>query len=621
MQERFKHSLPKFPKVTLMEGVTPKQKEEVLSDIMMSGRMTLGNVYRKRGETYKSSVMDSVKEIIISSKPIEGVSEQDSFLDKSGLHACFVGEKGKRGVIFADTHGADNFTSGTIYQDAKGRGWFKNEETGKLEPVSLETYDFLSSTQFAGRYLNKMTPVSGRFMIYDQRVFGHDGGLYKENDLSHELLGWLLFEEQAHEIVKSTFTEEAYHRLLDKTEFPLNGRLSPKTSSPMRNAFDDAMTALCITIMEKFRDEGHLEKCPNNGPRGVRCMKVWNSFVNGGEKDYHDYELLSNPAFSAIRSTISSFFSHPDRSKSKITREVAKSSYQEVLAELCEEMANGEHWSGVSDSMIGILNREYYALTDTFHKPVLALAKDPERKPLPVLEEPKILRHYTLTLPSGRLAMADWFRIPGFSEAVNALTGVENGRYDLNFSAGLNERAKDYLTKTGVAIVHVGNSSPRAFHHNGVWAMGHVDEDSYYDDDGEPIGDGEPEPVWNTCTDLWANTFASPEAIVKVLMTSGEYETEEEAEEALTQYCNDRWGANIVDLGVNKIHVYAPTGYQENKYDDINHIDFSNILSQHEMCGLQYLISVHELDIDPNLISDERWEAPLINMRDETPQP
>lgn len=618
MQERFKHSLPKFPKVTLMKDVTSKQRDEVLSDIMMSGRMSMGNVYRKRGETFKSSFMDSVKEIIISSKPINEVSEQDSFLEKSGLHACFVGEKGKRGVAFADTHGADKFTSGTLHQDAKGRGWFLNKETGKLEPVSFETYDFLSSTQFEGRELNKMTPVSGRFMIRHQHVFGHDGCLYKKNELSHELLGWLLFEGQAHEIVKSIFTEKAYHRLLDKTEFPINGPLSPKTSSPMRNDFDDAMTSLCISLMEKFRDGGHLEKCPNNGPRSVRCMEVWNSFVGAGEKDYHDYELFFNPAFAAIRSTVTLFFSGADTSKSRITREQAENGYQEMLAELCEVMAYGEHWTSASDSMTGLLNREYYALADTFYKPVLALAKDPERRPLPVLEEPKILRHYTLDLPSGRLAMADWFRIPGFSEAINTLTGVENGRYDLNFSAGLNERAKDYLTKTGVAIVHVGNSSPRAFHHNGVWAMGHVDEDSYYDEDGEPIGDGEPEPVWNTCTDLWANTFASPEAIVKVLMTSGEYETEEEAEEALTQYCNDRWGANIVDLGVNKIHVYAPTGYQENKYDDIDHIDFSNILSQHEMCGLKYLISDHELDINAT-ISVERWEAPIININSTSP--
>lgn len=621
MQKRFDRPLKAFPTITLGDGVTTKEKELILSFIMISGAMSVHNAYQIRGETYADTVRDEVEEIIVSSKPIDGVPEQDSLIDSYGLHACFVGPKGKRGVMSVDTFSVDNFIHGTLHQDDKGRGWFEHSGTGELQPTSLETYDFISSNFFGGHNMTDLLPISGHFLIVGERVLGHKRDLAPGNELPQKLVEWLLFEDDAHKIVRGTFTKEAYFKLLDTVIFPTKGGLYPDHGTPERNGFDDAMAELVTSVMRGFLEAGHLEKCPNNGPRGVSCLKAWNAFIDGRDDDYYPFQLMSSPAFDAIRGTISMFFIQRKNEEEGMTRIEAEHFYEELRSDICEIMANGESFGLMSDTLRGGLSREPYSLAGSFYKPVLTTFLDPEKKPLPSLEEPKSIRHYTLNLPSGRLAMADWFRIPGFAESIEKIAGEKDAGYEINYADGLNQRAHDYLTKAGIAIVQVGNSSPRAFHHNGVWAMGHVDEDSYYDDDGEPIGDGEPEPVWETCTDLWANTFASPEAIVKVLMTSGGYETEEEAEEALTKYCNERWGANIVDLGVNTIHVYAPTGYQENKYSHINHIDFSNILSQHEMCELQYLISVHELDIDPNLISDERWEAPLINMRDETPQP
>lgn len=604
MQKRFDRPLKAFPTITLGDGVTTKEKELALSFIMISGAMSVHNAYQIRGETYADTVRDEVEEIIVSSKPIDGVPEQDSLIDSYGLHACFVGPKGKRGVMSVDTFSVDNFIHGTLHQDDKGRGWFEHSGTGELQPTSLETYDFISSNFFGGHNMTDLLPISGHFLIVGERVLGHKRDLAPGNELPQKLVEWLLFEDDAHKIVRGTFTKEAYFKLLDTVIFPTKGGLYPDHGTPERNGFDDAMAELVTSVMRGFLEAGHLEKCPNNGPRGVSCLKAWNAFIDGRDDDYYPFQLMSSPAFEAIRETISMFFIQRKDEEEGMSRIEAEGLYEELRDDICEIMANGEIFGFSADILRGSLSREPYSLAGTFYKPVLTTFLDRERKPLPALDEPKAIRHYTLTLPSGRLAMADWFRMPSFDEAMKKLSG-EEGFYDINHADGLDQRARDYLTKVGIAIVQVGNTSPYAYHENGVWAMGHVDEDGY--------GDGYEEPTeeWITCTDLWANTFASPEAIVKVLMASGEYESEERAEEALAEYCKE-YDANIVELDTNTLHVYAPTGFVEKNHGDMEKVNLSDIGVNHQIWGLKYLLSDHELDIDPELISDERWNAPLI---------
>lgn len=621
LQKRYPiNPLPARPEVS-SQDISDEQVQEVMSALILEGRLSVHNSYGKRHKDYTKSFHDEAEKIIISREAFADIPSEDSLLEDIGVHAVFVGKKGRRGVNNVDKYPENAFYVGFVCQDEFGRGWFFDAISSELSPVSLEPEQFFNESMMGVKGFKDITPVFGEFRILGQRIVGMKGDLILAGQNPPQINEFLQFEASVSSIVNPSFTEELYSALLDTLDFPKDDgkNVFPAYNDwDKREAFNKAMEAIQMSVMSAFRDAGFCAPCPNNGPRNVRCLEAWNKFVNNDTDNtefWYECSLMESPAFREISTAIrTSFIEH----KGALTRAQAEGMFAPLRSKINEVLADDEPSAFGRESMKGDLTDEYYGLVGSIFKPVLCLSLDRTKTPLPVIGEPKKMRHYTLTLPTGRLAIADYFRIPGFREALEELAGEEEGGYNINNADGMNKRAHDYLTKAGIAIVQVSNTSPSAYHDNGTWIMGHVDEDEYYDENGEPIGNGPPEPVWDTCTDLWANTFASPEAIVNVLMHSDHYQNEDDAMNALVKYCEETWGANIVDLGCNTLHVYAPTGFIETKHQDIE-IGADIIDDKFRMHSVKYLLSDHVLPVNENLLSDENWEAPVLEQEDINP--
>ncbi len=434
------------------------------------------------------------------------------------------------------------------------------------------------------------------------------------------------------DISKLQFLKEGLEYPISKDELSNHRR---KTVYNTRSPINDMSEAL----MEAYRDAGYIKKCPNNGPRAIREMSKWNAWLSGKELDVYDKMTLGRaPGFDTLEKCFTAASVEIEMDKEKALSPNGKISYDDrVKFDLDEEEVDQEialtvekaRAAFVSETLDPLMSRDtstcqvtgkHLRVGGTLFAPVLTqFTKDYKEEVAPVVETPKAALHFELPMPTGELVMTDWLRMKGFKEGLLARVGGDDF-YDINGAVGLDERMQDYFTKGGLAIVQVGNSSPFAYDDTaGVWRMGRVDEDYFYDDDGNRTGEVMPGEAWTTCTDLWANIFADRAVIVDILMASGEYESRESADAALLEYVDESYGASITKLDVDNLHVYAPTGHglhtgSFKKKFRADELDYPKWRKD------QYVLSVEPLTVDPDVVLETGWEAPAHEVS-ETPEP
>lgn len=652
---------PAFPTITADTPVSEAFAQEVRVAVSASGRLGAYNLAKPEGRKtqWGSQVRLRVGGVSLSQTPFEGHPEAETWCPDLNRHVLLLPDPGEKdgepvGLMICPPSTPEMNCSGILAADAQGRGWFFNDATPDApEPVSLAVPAAVQEFVLGGKPLTHFLPACGRFCIKYQNIYAVHGGLVPVPAVPASLDPVLAREQSILDAVAPVITEEAFGKILDTLTYPTKDGVFPGHSTPERKAFDDALEDFARQALIRVRDAGLCEPCPNNGPRGVTPMKLWDVFLTGKadaeETDaswdemraYHWAMMM--PAFRIFQTALievgmdaeNAIWAERNGGGKRVygpngyedvpfSREEAKKVFpafrDAVLTRLCEEAEA----PGREAELRGDLDETYFALCDSVFKPVLCDRMDPRKTPLPVLETPKPLRHTVLTLPSGRLAMADWFRVPGFTEAIEALSEEPAGGFEINHAKGMDARAEAYIKKAGVAIVQVGNSSPSAYADGeGVWRMGHVDEEHeafWVGETDERSAVQMPEEVWDTCTDLWANTFASPEAIVKVMMSSGEYADAAEAEATLAKYCEETYGAHIVDLGTTTLHVYAYTGAARRNEDGFPKIG-GEVLSQDPWWRDTYILSATELSVDPALIEEEVWAGPELPVPDEDLRP
>lgn len=412
-------------------------------------------------------------------------------------------------------------------------------------------------------------------------------------------------------------TRAALEPLIEISGFPETGKLFPAHNDwDRRKAVEDHIAHVSQGLMEEMRAEGLLAPCPNNGPRDVAGITAWNAWL-ADEIDAGDacarIDLERSPAFAVLSGKIV-------RASVELTQsgdagpDAATRAIDSAIESARSTFIAAHDPFGFSPEMRCQVTGEHLHLVGSFYAPVLGRYEAGHMDPIavPPIEAPKPVLHLEIALPSGRLAMADWFRVPGFREGLATLCSEPAGGYEINSQAGLDARMQDCFQKAGIVIVQVGNSSPEAYPDgDGLWRMGRVDEDDdrFWDDDGEPVEGGPPEPAWRTCTDLWANTFAAPERIVAVMMASGMYGGQSEAEDVLTRYCEETHGAGIVNLGIDRLHVYAPTGYAVHAEVFSTAFQAAEI-ERRDWQEDAYVLSAKPLSVSPDILLEHDWVEP-----------
>lgn len=589
--------------------------------------------------------------------PFEGVNLKDTYLEEIGIHVLFEGEKDEAWGAARCEAPAYPKTEGILVKDAKGRGWLcrGTDGEGKLKPVSLTTAPAHKDFFLGGRTFSEVVPLLGHFDFHGTGIgaLGFQGQAPKQEavDRINARLSEILTREAGIEAIASrVLTVDALRALYVDSDFPMKDMIYPSHDEAGRRAFEDRSERLAFKLLSEIRDAGYCAPCPNDEGRNVYGIGEWAMFLkgelDGDPKSLKDKArwarmgLDRSPAFHAFmktqihhavehsrlvweRENPGEKYGYKDDQKRQMSREDVEAALPSLRDALIETYAAEEAFAGMGPELRGEIDGLRYEVLDSFLRPVLT-RHELRGEPAPSLAKPKVMRHMTLTLPTGRLAMADWFRVKGFTKGIEALAGERPAGFDINAANGRDERAEAYYTKAGVVIVQVGNSSPRAYADTpGVWRMGWVNEDheAFWDPKTQKKTDAYIEPVWNTCTDLWANTFAAPETIVDVMMASGEHESREAAMAELVAYCESSYGAHIVDLGTQTLNVYAPTGYAENSEKKMTGLGLKSPKWRYD----HYVLSDHPLKVKPGLLTDVVWEEgrvdPEVSKRNEDDAP
>lgn len=607
--------------------------------------------------------------IHVSTDAIGGIDPSKGLATIAGKQVClaleatdgrFFGHKDCSSVYAAKA------IQGVVLQDRRGRGWicptgastpghdlfsdtstvFTGEEP--LREISLDTapaVGMLCIASGAPDRLDAFGAFGGAFRLESDIVAGTTGRPIRTITAGHAHLqqgmarmaarveAILAREDLIMDAARPHLEAERLHDVFAVKSFPHEGNLYPGYNAPGRKDFENRLFDLTRDIAISLRDAGVCAPCPNDGPHHVRGISAWNALLSGeidgdhknftGALFWKNEALDAAPLFQSLRSTLIDTVvrlemafqeeDHPGEKRDSGTAIVMTSArYGKVLAAaadavtdcLCRE-------SGVSFASVELRStldeNLRLHLAGSFLTPVLAtMERDGTLIPLPVIDEPAPARHLQITLPSGRLAMADWFRIPGFTEAVEKLC---DDNHAINQVSGLNARAKAYYENCGLAIVQVGNCSPGAFADTpGVWRLGHIDEDheDFWTEDDTRTELHMPEPAWRTCTDLWANTFAAPEVIADILMASGQFADRAAADAAVETYCSEEYGASVTQLGVGTLHLYLPSGYGEQRQlfgNAVRAEEFDYPAWRKDM----YLLSAEPLTLDPPLLEDNDW--------------
>ena len=665
-----KARFPDYPPLLGAPGLRGGEPSDLSRRIALSDRHDPYNVFTVEGvEKWGRPSRFRLAGIRVSGAPFDGVPGEETRFDD--LHLLFETDKGELfGVNRCRPGNIGEQHDGALVTDRHGRVWFCGDRsepgapkavlTGheRIRPVPIQVAPILAETALQGAPLTERLPASGRFHL------GSQGELLLADrfdpvsptlldKLSARVTALVDREDRIRGIAERHFAEGALEGLLLGRDLPLTDGLIPAYHAfDARRAFDEALFAVTRGFLEELRAEGLLAPCPNNGPRGVGSLEAWNRWLAGAydvppetrdrEDRYGEHRLADAPGLRTVSNCLIRAVveterrvwerNHPGErygSGSKedpVDRADVEAGFRDACARIITAYAEEETTDNIGFmDLQGRQTSERFMLEGSFLTPVLCAvpsdyASDPV--PLPPLEAPRSVRHLELSLPSGTLVMADWFRIDGFNEGLRALLGGEDD-FEINYADGLDARARAYFERAGLVIVQVGNTSPAAYADTpGVWRMGHVDEDhdAFWTEEGEPRPDlTAPKPVWRTCTDLWANTFADREVILDILMASNRYPDRAEALRAFEAY-SEEYGVSVTEIGADRLHLYVPTGHGVHA-EDFNEVFRAAELDPAEWREDAYVLSLSPLTVDPDLLAPCDWRERERRAPEISPEP
>lgn len=582
----------------------------------------------------------------------------------TGFHLVLEDEKGKlHGLVTCRNVQRRQWVNGIVMNDSRGRAWLcaaddqenysaiDEEGTfsgkGALRRISNVTAPAVEMLNLPdGRKLEDMEIWGGWLELEGDFVRGSDRTIESIDPATPHLADGLKVledrldtiiarENRIERIAGEILTTDALKSVIAR-DFPLKDGIFPNwQDNPDRKSFDDRLFRLEKELAKEFRDAGLCAPCPNDGTHKVRGIGAWNAFLEGrldgpvkslqGADFCLHLELNGSPLFRMITYTLS-HFAH-EAEKAAWTEQNPDTEYKDgkqepfiteaILDRMVPHIREGIVRALKFENDFHLMHAEFrsslkenvrFEIMGSFLKPVLGI-KDPETRivtPAPVEEEPRIARHLELSLPSGRLIMADWFRIEGFNDTVKEL--CDGDLYEVSYPTARDDQSRAYYERLG--LIHLPDRRAAIYEDQaGIWRAGRIDED--HGDFWRERPDGRfeanglcPQPAWGAQVYDPSNTFADVEVIADILMASGKYQDRGDAMAAIDDYVG-QGEARLAEIGAGKLHLYLPTGYG----------DHGRFTKDFRVDGLDYpewrkdsfLLSRNPIAVDPGFMEENHW--------------
>ena len=577
---------------------------------------------------------------------------------------------------------------GVVVKDEKGRFWLcgdvsdrstsvpgevlENEKfhfTGNesLREISLAVLPVLRDVSFSEempRDPAKMPTFAGEFLIDHKTLMGTTGapigpvtaghdhlmpGLIRMNQRLDRILER---ERRIERAVEDVLTKDALKDTFSYTDFPIKEGFTPHYNAPTRRAFDKRVLDLALKAAISLRDAGLCSPCPNDGPHEIRGMKSWNAFlageIDGAASDHSRHqqyladELEAAPFFryfiyalhSVGTDVLKDVWEEGNPGKTynyKDYPQISKDRYDMALSQIREGMI-----TDISrEDTIHLISADFHSRLDSkVHiklvgsplTPVLGAREGNTIIPLPVLDDPKPVRHLPLSVPSGRLVVAEWPQVKGFTEAVNKICQGDN--YEVDKIDETDLQARHYYERMGIVTIQVSNGPDGFLDEPGVLRFGRIDEDhedlwKKKNGDFKYVG---PKAAVKIDGRVWCRVMADVETVVDALMASGLYDDRQEAMTALEDHNEKSDEIAIVEIGATEAHLYMPTGYGAKKHN-FREVFRAAEIAYPDWRKDEFVLSVHPLTVDPEILEDHDWVEgridPEITLRreDDSPEP
>lgn len=384
------------------------------------------------------------------------------------------------------------------------------------------------------------------------------------------------------------------------------------------------MAERILGFLEEIRALGVLKPMTAGPDRGIREAVDWNRFVTGGREavPHGLHALMRTPLPKAIWSAMYNTAQDVLRGKRKgLDLEWGKpfTLSQSDISGLPQAAENAIALVASGQRVILTIDNVTCPKTDAH------LSWEPDQLFAPVLgqywangtyerlaafDAPKPLRHLEITLPSGILLAADWFRIPGFTEAVE---DEDDSRPSINSDLGIDLRTRDHFERLGLMRIHTTNCVPAFVQDGDAVRVGHFndEDDAFYTEEGDRNEVPLPEVVGRVCCDLWDVTFADRDVLITLLEKGGQFPDREAAVAALDDYTSEGSGdvARLDFPPGTTLHIYMATGGDVSVFaDKFRSEDISDWPCMKDM----FVLSTRPLSVDPDLVEEVDWVFPAL---------
>lgn len=310
---------------------------------------------------------------------------------------------------------------------------------------------------------------------------------------------------------KKHFSLEDYKTLVDSTI--KDDKKREEELEMIKTHFNTPLKNYLIEL----RDAGKLSKVANSEGHRTNFSHLWNLFLEDKEHQYgwNVFDFLDKHMFLHMYDQKMNI----EKKKVELNEETYLKGYENFSNDL--NQGSFSNYDLPEDSCVCHECSQRLLLSfDNWQGKFEVFAKkldgdtDYKNRTKPENCLPNEIVEVKVNFPSGKLIVADWVRIPEFTEIVEGEDRWSEER-SLNHTKGRIKTAQRYAELFNFVSVPLGNCSPDVYLQNGNLIIG---KPNYDEDTGDYVEVGSDyKKVASVCTDLWATTIIDIAQLVEIL--------------------------------------------------------------------------------------------------------